>query len=999
MGDKLKYAQSLPGYGFGGANGSTGLLGFSIYFTSYNGDIDTTTLVDLIDLNVPLLVGSHFPQYLNRPYQTGDVFVDIGGKVFQIDLSLPSRYSYTGYILSSKNLFVNANIPGMLGAEERWSNQYPFNIIDTVNANTLTSSYYTDYPDSIYGIDSKQFARIEYSNKTEAGGRNVFSLYIGAAADASDNYALGLIRDIASNTFRFGNLDDANDLRDVALNFDVKSLKVNKLPFTRNSVDGTILSNTEIDTKNLIWPLFKYDPASFTYDSPLSTYAHIYWDKRDFLNTNDLGIVNSIPATLYFYQKTNASYNGKDFNFLDDSSMREFSFPNIDVSGIIRISGLPSGFKFGAHIAFDDKGWERCSKILSINPGTDPVHLMIHNPAPICFPNTVDLTNPAITAGSTPGGITLSYWSDYPPTTPLLNPTAVGINSSTYTIQATDGISIDASTVLVIVHFVTAGISVLPVGPFCSGTSVTFTGTGGTNYNFRVDNISVQNGASSTYTTTTLTSGQVVDVVVTDAITGCSATSAGIINTVSPSPTVVITNPTPVCYPNTVDLTAPAVTAGSTAGLSYSYWYDALATSGIPNPTAVTSGTYYIKGDTGTGCFRIQPVVAVQNALPVFSVGNNGPVCVGSPLSLTGPAGMVTYSWTGPLGFVASTQNPLVSAAATLGMAGVYTLTASDIHGCSNIATTTPVVNSIPSIISTMDSSKCGMGTVTLGATASAGTINWYNAPTGGSSLGTGTSFTTPILSSTTTYYVDTTNNGCTSPRSAVVATINSVPTVNITNPAPVELPATVNLTAPAVTAGSTPGLTFTYWHDSGATSPVADPVHAAAGTYYIKGTVPGTGCYSIHSVLAVQTFTPVIGFDDLGNINVTNLGGKTITLDISLNAHAYVSMISGGSGRSCYASIGCGAGSATASCSTSTDCQDVQTDHVIIPGVTSGSVISIVYDISNIECGYEYDVGGDCTATMSAFVTNGGGGVAINYNQFQAYSNCSGIVTQKGNA
>ncbi|MCE3280847.1 MAG: hypothetical protein K0S44_3038, partial [Bacteroidetes bacterium] len=43
-----------------------------------------------------------------------------------------------------------------------------------------------------------------------------------------------------------------------------------------------------------------------------------------------------------------------------------------------------------------------------------------------------------------------------------------------------------------------------------------------------------------------------------------------------------------------------------------------------------------------------------------------------------------------------------------------------------------------PTITSTTPASRCGTGTVVLGATASAGTLNWYSASTGGSSLGTG---------------------------------------------------------------------------------------------------------------------------------------------------------------------------------------------------------------------------------------------------------------------
>ena len=64
---------------------------------------------------------------------------------------------------------------------------------------------------------------------------------------------------------------------------------------------------------------------------------------------------------------------------------------------------------------------------------------------------------------------------------------------------------------------------------------------GGTNYNFRVNGTSVQNGASTTYTTTTLTNGQVGHFIVTNA-GGCTATSAGITNTVLALPTPTLTS-------------------------------------------------------------------------------------------------------------------------------------------------------------------------------------------------------------------------------------------------------------------------------------------------------------------------------------------------------------------------------------------------------------------------------------------------------------------------
>ncbi len=71
--------------------------------------------------------------------------------------------------------------------------------------------------------------------------------------------------------------------------------------------------------------------------------------------------------------------------------------------------------------------------------------------------------------------------------------------------------------------------------------------------------------------------------------------------------------------------------------------------------------------------------------------------------------------------------------------------------------------------------SNCGPGSVTLNATATFGTIEWYTTATGGTPIATGNSYTSINLTSTTTYYVST---GCTSDRTQIVATINPMPIV-----------------------------------------------------------------------------------------------------------------------------------------------------------------------------------------------------------------------------
>jgi hypothetical protein len=250
---------------------------------------------------------------------------------------------------------------------------------------------------------------------------------------------------------------------------------------------------------------------------------------------------------------------------------------------------------------------------------------------------------------------------------------------------------------------------------------------------------------------------------------------------------VSITDPDPVCFPETVDLTAAAITDGSTAGLIFTYWTDALATIPYLTPTAATAGTYYIKGDNGVGCIQIKPVVvtvtipptatisysgtpfctslttdqpvtlsgtetytggtfnsseglsidpytgtispgistagtyivyysipssggcssgAVSTSVTVFnSASNNGPVCKGSPLMLTGcPDGMDLYLWSGPNGFTSTEQNPTVSSEASSEMAGIYSLTITDNLGIEHTTSTTVIIRDISTASATSNS-------------------------------------------------------------------------------------------------------------------------------------------------------------------------------------------------------------------------------------------------------------------------------------------------------
>lgn len=77
-----------------------------------------------------------------------------------------------------------------------------------------------------------------------------------------------------------------------------------------------------------------------------------------------------------------------------------------------------------------------------------------------------------------------------------------------------------------------------------------------------------------------------------------------------------------------------------------------------------------------------------------------------------------------------------------------------EIQEPSCISERTEVLAEIVAEPAVTDGSRCGTGTVDLSASGS-GNLVWFDASTNGNQVGSGTSFTTPSISSTTTYYVE----------------------------------------------------------------------------------------------------------------------------------------------------------------------------------------------------------------------------------------------------
>ena len=258
--------------------------------------------------------------------------------------------------------------------------------------------------------------------------------------------------------------------------------------------------------------------------------------------------------------------------------------------------------------------------------------------------------------------------------------------------------------------------------------------------------------------------------------------------------------------------TTLSVSATSATTISYQ-WYSntSASTSGGTLIAGATSSTYspptniagvkyyyvVLTNTLGSTTSAVSGAITVSPLSVAGTASTNQTICAGTQpaaLSLSGNTGSIQWqvssdniSFTNISG---ATSSPLTSA-----QMGALTSTryyrAIVTSGACSAATSnviTVTVTPLPTINSTTPGAGCGTGTVLLGASALSGTLNWYAALTGGSSLGTGTSFTTPSISTTTTYYVDVTANGCTSsPRTAVTATINTLPMAASNSPATVE--------------------------------------------------------------------------------------------------------------------------------------------------------------------------------------------------------------------
>lgn len=228
------------------------------------------------------------------------------------------------------------------------------------------------------------------------------------------------------------------------------------------------------------------------------------------------------------------------------------------------------------------------------------------------------------------------------------------------------------------------------------------------------------------------------------------------------------------CGTGTVSLSATGCT-GTYNWYASSQGGSSLGTGSPFITSSISNTTIYYVDCTVSGCTSATRsfAIATVNAIPAIPIVTGTGSCLNSPVTLTASGCAGTSNW-----YTALTGGALLTTGASLtGLtsSGTYfvdcTVSACVSTRASSSITIKPAAPSVAGI--TITSGQ----TATLNATGCSGTVNWYASATGTVILSVGTSYTTPALTISTTYYADCIVSSCASAtRTAATVTIPACP-------------------------------------------------------------------------------------------------------------------------------------------------------------------------------------------------------------------------------
>ena len=342
--------------------------------------------------------------------------------------------------------------------------------------------------------------------------------------------------------------------------------------------------------------------------------------------------------------------------------------------------------------------------------------------------------------------------------------------------------------------------------------------------------------------------------------------------TINANPTVAASTSDPdVCGNEAIVLNA-AGTPGSAGITGYNWNGPAGFASTSQNPTILPASGNYPSAGTHTynvtvtdanGCTATSSIDVIVNANPTVTADvNDQQVCNDQPIELLstaiqGSAVISSYAWSGPNGYTASVQNPVINPSdAAFPSAGnhTYGVTVTDANGCTATATVAVIIFDTPSVAASASNSVCDdqniaftafgvPGSATITGYAWSGPFGYTAAVQNPTLVTTAPEFPP---AGTHTYYVTVTDgNGCTALDSASVIVFDNPAVVS-----DVSSPVCVNqdmIFVATPTAGSATISGYAWSGPFGFSSnqqnltlATTDPAYPNPGTYVYSVTVTG---------------------------------------------------------------------------------------------------------------------------------------------------------------
>ncbi len=604
------------------------------------------------------------------------------------------------------------------------------------------------------------------------------------------------------------------------------------------------------------------------------------------------GIVSITPVLCY-----GSSLGGAEVSGSGGTAPYTFTWNTTPAQSGATIANLPAG-NYICHVV-DALGCFKDVPVVISQPATLLTATVSASDDATCYGGS----NGSATANVSGGTATYSYeWN----TAPTQNTaTAINLPAGFYTCTITDanGCTTAVSATISQPASALSGSISAQTSSVCTGAAngtATILAAGGTpGYTYLWNTTPAQTlatgsnlGAGSYTCTLTDSKGCTIDVPVT-------------ITSYPPPTTADAGNPQTICgLTATLNGNQPVVGSGLWTKVS------GPSTLTIVTPTAYNSAIT----TTAPGTFSLQWKITNEITCPSSSdtveivfgnsvtviAGSNSPVCTGDTIKLTSSiAGASNYSWIGP-GFTSALQNPKITPV-LLSQAGSYTVTVSGIPGgCPGSNSSTLVAIEVtptaPVSLSANNMEVCSNagGNIILTALGGSGSVlEWFEGSCEGTSIGSGTPFSLPSPTVSTTYYAHWASTNCGNSECAEVTIIVKDPPT----PANAGGDQAVCGGLSATLSGNNPAIGSGQWS---LVSGPGIPVFANAFLYTTSVSVPLQGIYifrwTIGNGVACLPSTDDVQFE-FGNAITVTAGSNSplcsgnnihLTSDIAMAAYSW---------------------------------------------------------------------------------------------------------------